>query len=226
MKSIYERLIKKHGFSPAQRIILSIVLGGEVLEIGSSSGYMTKEFVKKGCVVDIVESNENDAKKADKVAQHVFSGSIEDEEIQRQITGRYDTIVCADVLEHLVDPKKVLLFLKRKLKNLGQILISIPNIAFWDMRLELLKGRFEYKESGLLDKTHLRFYTYDSFLKLLRDTGFKIIKIYPAEGRIPFEYTLRKIPILGQLLLKLLKPKIMQSFPNLTYYHYVVQAKV
>jgi len=226
MKSIYERLIKKHGFSPAQKIVISLVLGGEVLEIGSSIGYMTKEFLKKGCVVDVVESNRQDAKKVGNVARRVFSGSIEDREIQRQISSSYNTVVCADVLEHLMNPQRVLFFLKRKLKKGGQILISIPNIAFWDMRLELLKGRFEYKESGLLDKTHLRFYTYDGFLKLLHDRGFKIVKIYPAEGRIPFEYTLRKIPLLGQNLVKFLKPKVMGAFPNLTYYHYVVQAKI
>lgn len=226
MIPIYQHLVEKYGFSPAQKIILSLVDRGEVLEIGSSTGYMTKRFVKKGCAVDVVEMDEMAVGKVTKIARQTFIGSVEDEKLQQGIRIKYDFIVCADVLEHLVNPEKVLIFLQTRLKKMGQILISIPNVAFWNMRLELLKGRFEYQQSGLLDKTHLRFYTYHSFLKLLKICGFKILNIYPAEGKIPLEYTLRKIPFLGAALIELFKPMIMKAFPNLTYYHYVVKAKI
>ncbi|TSC85388.1 MAG: type 11 methyltransferase [Microgenomates group bacterium Gr01-1014_7] len=226
MKSIYQQLVEKHGLSPAQKIIISLVDSGKVLEIGSSSGYLTKEFVKKGCKVDVVEINKEDAKEAGKLATFTFVGSIEDENIQKILKEDYDFIICADVLEHLVDPEKVLGFFKRKLKKNGQILISIPNIAFWNSRIELLKGRFEYQQSGLFDKTHLRFYTYNSFLKLLQKIGFKIVAIFPAETKIPFEYSLKKIPLVGWILVRFIKPPIIKAFPNLTYYHYVIQAKI
>lgn len=224
MKSIYERLVEQYGFSPAQKIIIGLVTDGEVLEVGSSSGYMTKEFAKASCIVDVVEKEESFAQKAGKIARQVFVGSIEDKNLQQRLKKSYDFIVCADVLEHMVDPEKVLHFLKMRLKKRGFILISIPNIAFWNMRLELLGGKFDYQESGLLDRTHLRFYTYNSFLALLKKVGLKIVKIYPAEGRIPLEYSLRKIPLLGKMLIALFKPKLMEVFPNLTIHHYVVKA--
>lgn len=229
MKSIYQKLVTEKGFSPAQKKILSLVKEGEVLEIGASSGFMTREFVKTGSVVDVVEKDPIAAKMAGKSARSVFVGSIEDQALQQKINGQYndqyDVVICADVLEHLIDPEKVLLYLKTKIKKTGRIIISLPNIAFWDARVNLLKGRFDYQESGLMDKTHLRFYTYRGFQKILQDLGFKIINVYPTEGRIPLEYTLRKIPLLGSLI-QLFKPKIMTLFPNLTLYHYVIQAKV
>lgn len=225
-KSIYQQLVEKYGFSPAQKIILNLVTEGEVLEIGASSGYMTKEFVKKGCIVDVVEIDKDSFERVADLVRQVFWGSIEDINIQNKIKKTYDFIICADVLEHLIDPKGVLNFLKTKLKSHGQILISIPNIAFWNMRLELMRGRFEYQDSGLLDKTHLRFYTYNGFVKLLKSVGLKILQIYPAESKIPLEYSLKKIPLFGNLIVNIIKPKLIQAFPNLTYFHYVVQAKI
>lgn len=225
MKSVYQRLVEEKGFSPAQKIIFSLVKDGRVLEVGSSSGYMTKEFAKAGCNVDVVESSGNAAKLAGKSARRVFVGSIEDQIVQQKIKDRYDFIICADVLEHLIDPEKVLLFLKKKLREGGKIIISLPNIAFWDARMELLKGKFDYQESGLMDKTHLRFYTYNGFIKTLKSLGFKIIQIYPAEGRIPLEHTLRRLPLLGPLIIQAVKPSLMAIFPNLTLYHYVIQTK-
>ncbi len=204
MSSVYKNLVKLHGFSPAQKIIINLVKDGEILEVGSSSGYMTEEFTKRGCTVDIIEVDKEAAKEAKEFSRRVFLGSIEDKELKQQVKSKYDFIICADVLEHLVDPEKTLLFLKNKLKTQGFVLISIPNIAYWGMRVGLLRGHFDYQESGLLDKTHLRFYTYNTFLKLLKKLEFKIEKIYPAEVSVP-------------LFVKL--------FPNLLIYHYVVKAK-
>lgn len=226
MKSVYQRLVEEKGFSPAQKKILSLVQEGQILEIGSSAGYMTKEFTRSGGVVDVVESNPAAAKLAGKAAREVFIGSIEDQTLQQKIKDRYDFIICADVLEHLIDPEKVLLYLKTKIKKTGRIIISIPNIGIWDARVNLLKGRFNYQESGLMDKTHLRFYTYQGFQKILHELGFNIINVYPTEGRIPLEYTLLKIPLLGKLVINLFKSPLMSAFPNLTVYHYVIEAKI
>lgn len=226
MSAIYQRLVDIHGFSAAQKIIISLVKNSQVLEIGSSAGYMTAEFKKNDCQVDIVEIDKRAAKSAKKFASTVFQGSLEDEKLQQQIIKQYDIIVCADVLEHLVDTEGALKFLKKKLKKDGWILISVPNIACWEMRLKLLQGNFEYEESGLLDKTHLRFYTYNTFLELLTKLNFKIIRIYPAETRIPLEVSINKIPILGKLIIFLIKPIFTANFPNLSFNHYVVQTKI
>jgi hypothetical protein len=85
----------------------------------------------------------------------------------------------ADVLEHLVEPAAVLRHLRRWLSDSGRILISIPNIRHESVVLPLLvEGRWEYADSGILDRTHLRFFTRDGVLKLLVDAGFEL------EGRI------------------------------------------
>ncbi|MBI2600927.1 class I SAM-dependent methyltransferase [Candidatus Daviesbacteria bacterium] len=226
MKTVYQKLVEIHGFSNAQRKILGLVKGGEVLEVGSSSGYMTREFIKKGNVVDVIEVDKNAISSLVGLARKVVVGSVEDRNVQKKINTKYDFIICADVLEHLVYPEKVLIFLRNKLKREGRILISVPNIACWNMRVDLLRGKFDYQESGLLDKSHLRFYTYNSFLRMLKNCKVKVENIYPSEMKIPFEYSLLKLPILGNVLVNTLKPILVKLFPNLIIYHYVVQARV
>lgn len=94
------------------------------------------------------------------------------------------------------------------------------------MRVDLFRGKFDYQESGLLDKTHLRFYTYNSFMRLLEQCKIKVEDIYPTEVKIPFEYSLLKVPVLGNIFVNLLKPRLVKLFPNLIIYHYVIQARI
>lgn len=225
MTTIYQELVKKHGFSPSQKKILELAKGGDILEIGASSGYMTKIFSENNNV-DVVEIDKLASEKAALFAKEVYIGSIEDEKIKNKLIKKYDYIICADVLEHLVNPDVVLRFLKTKLKKGGVVLISIPNIACWNMRLDLLRGRFDYQESGLLDKTHLRFYTYNIFLKLVENCGYKIEKIFPTETKIPLEYSLLKMAIIGKIIVKLFKGLLLRQFPNMVIYHYVIQATI
>ena len=82
----------------------------------------------------------------------------------------------ADVLEHLVDPLRVMTALNRMLARGGLVVISIPNIAHLWIRLSLLMGRFEYTDRGLLDRTHLRFFTYRSLRSLITDAGLCIVR--------------------------------------------------
>ncbi len=225
---LYQRLVEEHGLSNAQKLIIGFVEGGKsVLEIGPSTGYMTAQFKAKGAKVSVVEMDKKAIFKVGKIADATFEGSIEDKFVRSQIKEEFDVIVCADVLEHLVDPGATLDFLKTKLKQKGQIVVSIPNVAFWDMRKQLFfRGDFSYKESGLMDRTHLRFYSLNNFLALLKEHGLKVLEITPAESRIPFEYSLKRIPVLGKLFLALFKNKLVKKFPNLTFYHYVVKAEI
>lgn len=87
-------------------------------------------------------------------------------------------IICGDVLEHLRDPLKALRFLTSYLSERGFFLISVPNIAFISIRLSLLLGKFDYNpDGGILDETHLRFFTRKSLVDLLKRAGLKIIFI-------------------------------------------------
>lgn len=87
----------------------------------------------------------------------------------------FDVIIMADVLEHVIDPAGCLkFFTENYLKDDGQIIISLPNVANWQIRLALLLGKFNYTDSGIMDRTHLHFYTYKSARKLVRGAGLRI----------------------------------------------------
>ncbi len=106
----------------------------------------------------------------------------------------FDVIVLADVLEHLVDPLLVLIRLRDHLKTGGEIIVSLPNVSCYNMRLGLLLGQFNYRDYGVLDSTHLRFFTKRTAKCLVRDAGFQIVKIDVTP------YIIRPLFRLGRLL--------------------------
>jgi SAM-dependent methyltransferase len=95
--------------------------------------------------------------------------------------GSFEVVVFGDVLEHLRDPLSVLRGARGLLRPGGYVVISTPNIAHGDVRLALLSGRFNYSKVGILDDTHLRFFTRDSLVSFLNDAGF-----VPADLRRSF----------------------------------------
>jgi GT2 family glycosyltransferase/trans-aconitate methyltransferase len=87
----------------------------------------------------------------------------------------FDVILCGDVLEHLRDPAAVLRFLRPYLAPHGRLLCSVPNVAHWSVLTHLLQGQFPYEDSGLLDRTHLHFFTPASFRQTLVETGYRVL---------------------------------------------------
>lgn len=215
---IYEKIFKKSGLSPTQLEILKIV-GKEktILEIGSSAGYMTRVFLKLGCIVDVVEQDSFAIAKIPKQTRKKFAQSIEDKKIYKLLNKDYDYIIMADVLEHLVAPEKVLKSLLKVSSTKTRLLVSLPNIACWTMRKQLFfKGDFEYQDSGLLDSTHLHFYTVETLPKILSENGWKVEQIIGTITRLPFERFIKKVP--------LLYAAIVSRHKNLAYYHFLVVA--
>lgn len=224
--SVYEEIFKKHGFSKTQQKILSLVgKKKEVLEIGAATGYMTKAFLDNDCIVDVVETNNVSLRKISKRVREKINYSIEDENINIHLSKNYDFIIMADVLEHLVDPSKALKILYKIAQQQTRLIISLPNIASWPMRKQLFfKGDFEYQDSGLLDKTHLHFYTVNTLPKFLTSTGWRVEEIIGTITRLPFEETLSKIPVLGWIFKRLLYSYLVENYKNLSYYHFLVVA--
>ena len=106
-----------------------------------------------------IDIDEARAKLAQERLNKVIVANVEKMERDPFPDGYFDIIIFADVLEHLKEPETVLRRFKKYLKKDGYALISIPNIANWKMRVYLLFGKWHYKDVGLLDKTHLRFFT-------------------------------------------------------------------
>ena len=95
---------------------------------------------------------------------------------------KFDFILLADVLEHLPDPLTVLRFYVRFLAPGGRVVISLPNIACWDRRLALMLGRFDYADAGIMDRTHLRFFTFRTARILLQEAGMTVLSTSHAPG--------------------------------------------
>lgn len=148
--------------------------GQRVLEVGCARGYMSEFLARhRHCRVTGIEIDSAAAKDAAAHCETLVVGDVEKDALE-QVTGLFDVITFADVLEHLRDPLRVLRAAHAYLDSGGSVLISLPNIAHWDVRRSLLFGRFEYSRTGILDDTHVRFFTYDTALRLIRDAGFEI----------------------------------------------------
>lgn len=95
---------------------------------------------------------------------------------------RFDEIIFADVLEHIYDPVNTLVFYKKFLKQNGLIYISVPNLAVWYVRLQILFGNFNYTDTGTLDKTHIRFFTRNNVEKLATASQLEIVTLDITPG--------------------------------------------
>lgn len=213
ISSHYDALFERFGFSETHRYLLSqIPTGSTVLELGPASGYMTKILAERGCLVDAMEINPQDAAKAAPYCRRMIVGSIEDIKNFAELHGPYQVILLADILEHLRQPENVLTIIREKLAPTGIVLASLPNIAFWKMRLELLTGRFEYTDTGLLDRTHLRFFTLKTAIAMFTAAGFRVTNVVVPP---------RDIPRWGKL-----KMAIMKAWPALFSINMVYHLRV
>ncbi|MEW6273579.1 MAG: class I SAM-dependent methyltransferase [Bacillota bacterium] len=150
--------------------------GKDVLEIGPSTGYMTKILKEQfSHRVSCIEINEEAAEKAKPYCEKMVISNIETLHLGDHFApATFDVIILADVLEHLKDPWAVLVKLKPYLRDDGCILASIPNVGYIGLVLELMEGRFRYRELGLLDSTHLRFFTRESIWEMFEAGGYRI----------------------------------------------------
>jgi SAM-dependent methyltransferase len=153
-----------------------------VLELGPATGYMSQVFVERGCTVVGIEFDPEMAARAEAHCERVIVGDLDDLDLEAELgDDRFDLIVAADVLEHLKDPLDALKRLRRFLEPEGAFVISVPNIAHGSVRLALLGGRFDYRDAGLLDSTHLRFFTLGSLEELLDEAELGLAELHRHE---------------------------------------------
>jgi 2-polyprenyl-3-methyl-5-hydroxy-6-metoxy-1,4-benzoquinol methylase len=160
--------------SHALRIVGS---GHHVLEVGCSTGYVTEHLVAAGNTVVGVEIDPEAAQLAERFAARVHVADLDLVRVSSIEHDRFDVIVLGDVLEHLRDPDTTLRDLVTLLAPGGRVVISLPNVAHADMRLLLLEGRWTYQDTGLLDRTHLRFFTRESLREFLASNGLTATRV-------------------------------------------------
>jgi 2-polyprenyl-3-methyl-5-hydroxy-6-metoxy-1,4-benzoquinol methylase len=160
-------------------LVVSLVPpGARVLEFGCATGYMSAVLRGRlGCSVTGIELRPEAAELARPHCERVIVGDAERLDLT-QVLGatRFDAIVFADVLEHLREPGVLLSRLPPFLAEGGAVVASIPNIAHGSVRLALLNGEFRYRATGLLDNTHLRFFTRESVEELFEQAGYAITR--------------------------------------------------
>src|SRR5258708_32964298 len=132
--------------------------GVNVLDVGCGTGSVSviANRVKNNQVYGI-EPDEARAAVASSRGIGVFCGLLTEEYLARH--DKFDVILFADVLEHVANPSALLRLATKGLKQDGLVLISVPNVAHWSVRLDIMRGRFDYSEVGILDVTHLRWFT-------------------------------------------------------------------
>lgn len=169
--------------------------GSRVLELGPATGYMSRVFRERGCSVVGIEYDPGMAARAAAFCERTIVGDLDALDLDAELGDeRFDAIVAADVIEHLKDPRGALQRLRPFLKGDGRFVISIPNVAHGSVRLALLSGRFEYRPWGLLDSTHLRFFTREGFELLLDEAGLDLVELRPhdlpiAAAEVEFDET-------------------------------------
>lgn len=149
-----------------------------VLELGCATGRLSRVLRERGCEVVGIEIDPDAAKLASEVCDAVIVGDIEQLDLAVELGAQqFDVIVAADVLEHLRDPAEVLTQLRQFLAPGGYVVVSAPNVAHGSVRLALLQGSFPYSDLGLLDDSHLRFYTRASLVDMIEQSGFDVVHI-------------------------------------------------
>jgi 2-polyprenyl-3-methyl-5-hydroxy-6-metoxy-1,4-benzoquinol methylase len=159
--------------------------GRRVLELGPASGYMSEILRERGCTVVGVELDADMASQAARFCERVIVGDLDTLDLDEELgEDRFDVIVAADVLEHLKDPLQALRALRAFLRPEGYFVASLPNIAHASVRLALLEGRFDYRDLGLLDRTHLRFFTHQSIALLFDEAELAVLEIHRQDAPI------------------------------------------
>ena len=153
--------------------------GLSILEVGAGSGenlvYLkVKNIASK--VVGVEKFLMENTMQQHEIIDSMIIADLETDQLDLA-EGSFDLILCPDVIEHLIDPWHVLEKLRKYLRPGGEILISVPNIRFFKVLISiLLKGRFEYETSGIMDRTHLRWFCRKDLIQLLEQSGYRVTR--------------------------------------------------
>jgi 2-polyprenyl-3-methyl-5-hydroxy-6-metoxy-1,4-benzoquinol methylase len=177
---------KKSDPYSSHSVILRLAGNGEgrrLLDVGAAHGYLAAELRTQGFQVTGIEADSvlgaEAAKHCDRFLLLDLDGPLP------AFAEPFDMIVFGDVLEHLKNPVAVLQQLSASLKEDGAVIISLPNVANLYVRLSLLLGRFDYQDRGILDRTHLHFFTRKTFRQFLLDSGLRAEQITATPIPLP-----------------------------------------
>jgi glycosyltransferase involved in cell wall biosynthesis len=190
---------------------------GTVLDLGCSGGLLAEGIAKRGHRAIGVDAIEIDGVR-DRVAEFYVADLSKG--LPSEIEYDVDYVVMGDLIEHLANPAPLLRDARKRMKPNGRLVTSVPNFSHWYPRLRTLLGRFDYDQRGILDATHLRFYTRKSIVALLEANGFKVLNVKPTG--LP----LSAIGIHGLLAgqIRALGGLFMKLWPTMFGYQFILEA--
>ena len=154
-----------------------------VLELGCATGYLSGYMERVlGCTVTGLEYDAESVEIARTRCHAVYQVDLDAEDALNPARddAPYDVLLAAAVLEHLKHPDRVLRAARELLRPGAMVIVSLPNVAHWGVRLKLLRGRFDYSDYGVMDQTHLHFYTLRSGRALVEGQGYYVEKLVIA----------------------------------------------
>ncbi|MCB1954240.1 MAG: class I SAM-dependent methyltransferase [Rhodocyclaceae bacterium] len=178
---VYRRSMLAEGQSSLTAIAGRIPPGATILDVGCGTGALGAALAEgTGCQFDGITYNPEEAELA---MRHYRRVEVLDLDAPAPLASwplaDYDVIVCADILEHLRRPQDLLHELRGRLKPEGSLIVSVPNVGYFGLVAEILAGDFRYRDEGLLDRTHLRFFTRRSISRLLAECGWQLHDVTP-----------------------------------------------
>ena len=211
---------KDSPFSSHQRIVEAIRPGSRVLEVGASSDYIARALRNKGCTVIGVDAEE---RRGD--FDRFYVADLEQPWTPEERD--FDYVVFSDVIDRLKNVD-VIDRCRQWLRPGGRVVASTGNVALWYMRLALLTGHFDYTPRGILDESHVRLYTRETFRRLFLERGYDVVdEDYTA---IPVEQLFGPLMELGWVsraanYAEMVNYLLARRWPNLMAYQVVIQAQ-
>ncbi len=185
--TIREPLAEGRGIPLKWRLLASLLPpdASPVLDCGCGDGGFASYLRSQGWEVHGVELDE--AKVAESISRglKVWCANLESDDIWQVVGKGWGAVVFSDVLEHLGDPVRALTYSSGALRPGGGILVSLPNVGFWRVRLDLLRGRWNYADAGILDRTHRWFFTQRTMVELISSTQLRVEAASPLPTSSP-----------------------------------------
>lgn len=217
-------ILDQAGLTPVHELILGLV-GGEglsrkVLEIGCGAGHLSEALQARGHSVTGVEMVATFAEAARGRMDRFIQGDFQQETVRDQIPTDHNIVILADVIEHFDDPWATIETLRTFALPGAAWLLTFPNVAHWSIRRQLLCGDWEYTDFGILDRTHLRFFSLPSARRFLSVTGLRDEGFFLTQISYPFRSSLLRLP--GWTLVD----GLLQRFcPNLVAAHFLFKCR-
>jgi SAM-dependent methyltransferase len=182
-----------------------------ILDVGCGAGDNARLMAASGRLIDGITLSREEADAAAAVCEKVFVHDLETG-LPSDLPTSYEAVVCSHVLEHLRWPDRVLHTIRSLLQpHDGYLLVALPNVLFYKNRIQLASGYFDYEESGIMDASHFRWFTYASSRRLIEEAGFDVLR-HEGDGSFPLPLVRR---LIGRTIAGAVDRAAVRSIPGL-----------